>query len=325
MKKLVYLFLGILLVASCSSNGMKKSITEPLSVDELKKNIKRDTSFTDFYSDVQELREWVIAQDVRQAKYGDITYKQLKKYEKHGSDTTFFNKKREGWKEEYAKLYPNYDAQLDSILAYWRAYKEQYNMDSLVVIEYDRLWKEYYSYSGEVRDVNIGFKITPLKGKIDQLIFRYEMKTKVSNDGSSSIYSSLWNSHRCVATSPITKPTTLYWEADYSDEKTLKGRSSEEVKRDYDFIIELVNVRVDGENYEDKLNLIPESVSRYLRWEDEDFMSDYYKAEIIKELVNKDYKSFNDYSYSLIDAEMKSYDPEVYALFEEYSHSDDDD
>lgn len=322
MKKTIYLLFSFLLLASCSNNGLQKSFTEPLSVDELKKNIKKDTTFTRFYSEVQDLREWVIGNDVRQAKYNDITYKRLNKYEKHGSDTTFFNKKKEGWKVEYDKVYPNYDSQVDSILNYWRAYKEQYNMDSLVVIEYDRLWKEYYSYSGDIRNVNIGFKITPLKGKIDQLIFRYEMKTKVSNDGSSSSYSSIWNSHRCVATSPITKPTTLYWEADYSDEKTLKGRSSEEVKRDYDFIIELVNVRINGENYEDKLNLIPESVSHYFRWEDEDFMTNYYKAEIVKELIDKDYKSFSDYSYSLMEEEMKSYDPEVYALFEEYSKSD---
>ena len=327
MKKFSFLILSILLIASCSSNGLKKSITEPLSVDELKANIKKDTTFTDFYSEIQKIREWIIGNDVRQAKYGDITYKQLKRYDKHGRDTTFFNKKGEGWKEEYAKLYPSYDTQLDSIITYWKAYKEQYNMDSLVVIEYDKLWKEYYSYIGGIKDVNIGFRITPLKGKIDQLIFRYEMRTKVSNDGSSSSssYSSIWNTHRCVATSPITKPTTLYWEADYSDEKKLEGRSSEDVKRDYDFIIELVNVRINGENYEDKLNLIPESVSHYLRWENDEFMQDLYKDDIIQELINKDYKTYYEYSRPLIEAEMKSYDPDVYALVEEYSNYDEDD
>ena len=117
----------------------------------------------------------------------------------------------------------------------------------------------------------------------------------------------------------------MYWEADYSDEKKLEGRSSEDVKRDYDFIIELVNVRINGENYEDKLNLIPESVSHYLRWENDEFMQDLYKDDIIQELINKDYKTYYEYSRPLIEAEMKSYDPDVYALVEEYSNYDEDD
>ena len=71
MKKFSFLILSILLIASCSSNGLKKSITEPLSVDELKANIKKDTTFTDFYSEIQKIREWIIGNDVRQAKYGE--------------------------------------------------------------------------------------------------------------------------------------------------------------------------------------------------------------------------------------------------------------
>lgn len=325
MKQSALLFLGFFLLASCSSNGLNKSITEPLSVEELKVNMKKDTTFTDFYSQIQEVRDWINGDDVLQAKYGDITYKQIKKYLKHACDSTYFNKKSDKWKEEYATLYPKYDKQVDSIITYWKAYKEQYNMDSLVVIEYEKLWKEYYSYIGSIKNVNIGFKITPLKGPIDQLIFRYEMRTKVSNDGNSSIYSRLWNSHSCVASSPITKPTVLYWEADYSDEKKLEGCSSEDVKRDYDFIIELVNVRVNGENYEDKLKLIPESVSDLFRWGDYNFMTEYYRDKVIQELINKDYKSFDEYAQPLIEAEMKSYDPDVYGLVKALDDREEDD
>lgn len=325
MKQSALLFLGIFLLASCSSNGLNKSITEPLSVEELKVNMKKDTTFTEFYSNIQEVRDWINGDDVLQAKYGDITYKQIKKFVKHANDTTYFKKKSDKWKEEYATLYPKYDNQVDSIITYWKAYKEQYNMDSLVVIEYEKLWKEYYSYIGSIKNVNIGFKITPLKGPIDQLIFRYEMRTKVSNDGNSSIYSRLWNSHRCVASSPITKPTVLYWEADYSDEKKLEGCSSEDVKRDYDFIIELVNVRVNGENYEDKLKLIPESVSDLFRWSDDSFMTDYYKDKVIQELINKDYKSYDEYVQPLIESDMKSYDPDVYGLVKAFDDREEDD
>ncbi len=317
--KRVFLFFAsaVFLLASCS-HGMNKSIIEPLSVSELKANMK-DTTFTDFYSEAQKISQWIIASDVRQAKFGDITYKRLKKYTKHAQDTVFFGKKEKAWKEDYDKLYPDYSKQVDSIMNHWRAYKESYNMDSLVTIEFGELWKEYYSYSGGIRSVNIGFKITPLKGKIDQLIFRYEMKTKVSNDGSISI----WNGHRCVASSPISAPRTLYWEADYTDEKRLQGLSSADVKRDYDFNIELVNVRVNGENFEDKLNEIPDPVHKALKYCTDG--NNWYEDDIIRLLINPDYKDFYDYTSPLVEAEMKNFDPEVHDLLKSYFDSDDDD
>ena len=317
MKKLLLLTLLATLLAACS-NGFNKSISEPLTVDELKSHMK-DSTFTDFYSYAQKLGMWINQSEIRQAQYGDVTYKQLKKFLDHRRDTSYFNNLRNTWLDEYASLYPNYDAEVDSIMNYWRDYKERYNMDSIVKIEFDRLWKEYYSYSGDVRDVNVGFLITPLKGTVDQLIFRYEMKTKVSNDGSNKIN---WlDGHRCVATTPITVPRTLYWEADYSDEKKLKYCSSEEVKRDYDFIIEIVNVRINGENYEDKLDAIPDKIDMALKYCTPE--KNYYKDDIIREFINPNYQSFYEYSLPLYQAEMRKYSPEVYSLLEAYEESKD--
>ena len=302
-----------LALTSCSDHGMSKSIAEPLTVDELRANME-DSTFNDFYEYVQKLRGWIIETDVRQAKYGEITYKRLKKYFTHGQDTVYFNKKEKEWLRAYDSMFPDYDKQVDSIMTYWRKYKEQYNMDSLVDIEFDGLQKEYY-YSGGVRNVYLGFKITPLNGTVDQLIFRYRMKLKVNSDRSTGLYD-LYDSHRCAATSPITTSKTLYWEADYSDENALKGKSSSDVKRDYDFKIELVNIRVNGENYEDKLKLIPRPVSNALSYDTSDY--NYYKEDIIKLLINPEYRSYYDYARPLYEAEMKDYDSEVYELLEEF-------
>ncbi len=318
MKQLTYfLFVAIIALSSCS-HGMNKSILEPMSVDELKANIK-DTTFTDFYDLAQQLRKWIISSDVRQAKYGDISYKRLNKYVTHIRDTSFFGKKERIWEEDYAKLYPDYSQQVDSIMNYWRTYRESYNMDSLVTIEFSDLWKEYYSYSSDVRKVNIGFRITPLKGTIDQLVFRYEMKAKVNNDGSISLF----NGHRCIASSPISKPRTLYWEADYSDEKILKSYSATEVKRDYDFNIELVNVRINGENYEDKLNAIPEPVKMALKYCTKEY--NWYEDDIIRMFLNSDYKDFAEYCQPLVEEEMKKYDKGVYDLLKAFYDDDEND
>lgn len=308
-----------IVLVSCNS-GLNKSILEPLTVDELKANMKKDTVFTDFYSDIQKVREYVMESDIRQAKYADVTYKRVYKYKKELSDTTFVNKIRNEQRELYDLQYPTYKSEVDSILTYWKAYKNKYSLDSLVTIKYEELWKEYYSYSNDVKSVNIGFKVTPLKGTIQQLVFRYCIKSKISNDGSMSI----WDSHRCLASSPIYSARTLYWEADYSDEKYLKNMSSSQVSRDYDFNIEIVEVRMNGENMSEKLEAMPNSVSRALRWEDDEYMSDYYVSEIIKELINPEYVAFYDFFINALTKEQKKIDPEVYEMLKEWRDSDDD-
>ena len=278
----------------------------------------KDSTFVDFYSLVQEMSDWIKESDIRQAQYGDITYRQVRKFMNHYEDTAYFSKKRKVWKEEYDKVYPNYDQQVDSIMNYWRDYTEQYNMDSLVTIEFSKLWKEYYSYSGGIRAVNIGFLITPLKGKIDQLVFRYEMKTKVNNDGSISV----WNGHRCVASAPVSSPKVLYWEADYYDEKKLQHLSNEEVKRDYDFNFEIVNVRINGENYEDKLKSVPEPVYMAIKYCKPD--NNYYADDIIKLLIDPNYQDFYDYIQPFIEEDMKKTDSEVFTLFKAMEKDNDD-
>lgn len=278
----------------------------------------KDSTFVDFYSLVQEMSDWIKESDIRQAQYGDITYRQVRKFMNHYEDTAYFSKKRKVWKEGYDKVYPNYDQQVDSIMNYWRDYTEQYNMDSLVTIEFSKLWKEYYSYSGGIRAVNIGFLITPLKGKIDQLVFRYEMKPKVNNDGSISV----WDGHRCVASAPVSSPKVLYWEADYSDEKKLQHLSNEEVKRDYDFNFEIVNVRINGENYEDKLKSVPEPVYMAIKYCKPD--NNYYADDIIKLLIDPNYQDFYDYIQPFIEEDMKKTDSEVFTLFKAMENDNDD-
>ena len=312
-KSIFVLLVFVAVITSCSDHGMSKGIIEPLTVDELRANMK-DSTFNEFYDYVQKLRGWIVESDVRQAKYGEISYKRLKKYFTHGQDTVYFNKKEKEWKKAYESMYPDYSKQVDSVMTYWRKYKERYNMDSLVNIEFDGLRKEYY-YSGGVRNVYLGFKITPLKGTVDQLIFRYKMKLKVNSNSGNSLYG-LYDSHRCVASSPIATSRTMYWEVDYSDENALKGKTSSDVKRDYDFRVELVNIRVNGENYEDKLNLIPSPVRNALSLSPSDY--NYYRDDIIKLLLNPEHKGYYDYARPLYETEMKNYDSEVYELLEEF-------
>ena len=88
-------------------------------------------------------------------------------------------------------------------------------------------------------------------------------------------------------------------------------------KRDYDFIIEIVDVRVDGSNVSEKKDSIPHSVSMALKYCSTG--DNYYADDIIKDLVDGDYKSFNDYASPKYNAALKELNPKVYELLEEVS------
>lgn len=304
MRNLLFTLM-IVLLASCS-NGMNKPIIETLTVEELQSNIKNDTTFTEFYTTVQKIREWVLASDINQATYGNITYKRLKNFFEESSDTTFVNKRVKVYQEEYAKLYPDYSQQVDSIVNHWREYQKKYELESFVKIEFDKLWKEYYSYSGDVQTVNVGFKVTPLKGTIDQLVFRYNIKSKISDSGSIGFM----EGKRCLASSPIKTAKTLYWEADYSDEKYLKHMSNSEVKRDYNFNIEIVEIRVQGENIKEKVDAIPFSVEMAMKYNSHD--------GLIKEFINKDYKSMYEYTEPKLKEDIRKLDEEVFDMLDAF-------
>lgn len=310
----VLLILCVVFFVSCS-NGLNKPIIETLTVEELKANIKKDTTFTDFYKDVQELRAWVLESDVNQAKWGNITYEDLIDYRNKLNDTIYIKDITQKLEEEYKQLYPNYTSQVDSIMSYWKKYKEDNRLENYVTIEFAELWKEYYSYSGEVRDINVGFKITPLKGKIEQLVFKYDIKSKISNTKKIGIL----DGQRCLASSPISSPKILYWEAGYSQEKILKDRTDSEIKRDYDFLIEIVEVRIDGVNLSEKDDLIPKSVNMALKYCSDGY--NYYTDDIIKELINSEYKSFYDYSMPRYEESHRTLNPDVYDLLKSFRNS----
>lgn len=303
-----FILLAAVFVCSCSNNGLDKPITETMTVEEIRANIKEYAEFAEFYEEVQDMREWVMQNEITQAKYGDMTYGRLLKYAKRLKDTSFVSKVSKQLREEYNSIYPDYTPQVDSIMNYWRNYMQENQLDKYVKIEFAELWKEYYSYSNEIKSVNIGFKVTPLKGTIQQLVFEYNIKSKINSDGKFDEI----NSHRCLASEPIRHTKTLYWEANYSDEKYLKNKTNAEVKRDYDFMFKVVKVRVGGVNIEEKKEDIPFCVHMALKYCTEG--NNYYADDIIKEFINKDYVEFYKWATPRYNAIRKEIDSDVFEM-----------
>jgi len=282
MRKLCLLFFVVAFALSSCNKISDKPVSEKLSTNELSKAIKSDTLFTDFYEYIR--KEVDDMSDIKKAKYNDVTYRRLFKYVKFLQDTTYWKPLYEKWEKEWENKYGIYLSKADSVLNYWKKYLEENSLEKYVKIELARIDKEYYSYSYGLKEVNLGFRLTPLQGTIEQVRFNYMYKAKIHGD------SKYGEKHNCLSTTPFSAATIRYWEVSYSDRDKFSGYNVETFLRDYNLYIEVTKIRKDGENISTDDFNIPEEVSDYLKYgENDDIMQEYYKEKIIKELINKDY------------------------------------
>lgn len=295
MRKILPLF--IILIVSCS-NPTKKNIFEELTVEDLKTAIENDSLFEQTYKAIEFQKDSVLTSELDKVKWSDLTYKQIHDFINYTADTIKSKPLREKFKKEWETKYSGIITQVDSISNYWKKYAEENSLDQYVKVELVTLDKEYYSYAGGIRNVNLGFKLTPLKGKIEQMRFGYEIVPKLDEDNEKSEYSSLLSSldlNWCRMSRPFSKPTTRYWEASYSNEKILESRSVKTLLRDYNLKIVVDEIRIDGQNI-DKDDLgIPKSIERHWEYENKEYLSDLYLDDVAKELLGKDF--IKDYVY----------------------------
>jgi len=178
MRKVIFLFLVIGLF-SCNTT-LDKSIFESLSVEELKVAIEKDSLFKNTYEYILYVRDTVIKSDIEKLKFSDLTYKRVHNFLKFTSDTAYFNPITERIEKEWQEKYGIYKHKVDSVSDFWKKYKQENSIEQYVKIELVAIDKEYYSYSRDIRKVNLGFRLTPLKGKIEQIIFGYSIEAKIN-------------------------------------------------------------------------------------------------------------------------------------------------
>lgn len=317
MKKKNPLILLISITLFNCNSHLNKSVIEPLTVKELKKTIDSDSLFKNTYEYIVYLRDTVIKNDLDKVKFTELTYNQVIDFVEFSSDTTYFKPINERIEKEWNNKYGIYKKQVDSVSNYWKKFKQENSLEKYVKIELVKIDKEYYTYSRDIRNVNLGFKLTPLKGKIEQIRFGFNIVAKINekekNDEYSSIYSALDKSW-CRSTSPFSRPVVRYWEASYSDEKILKHKSLKTLLRDYNIHIEVDKIRKNGKNISrDDLN-IPESIENHWKYEnhEKEYLQDLYFDDVVKEVLNKEYVEKYTYRNKEIDIILKKEFPLVF-------------
>lgn len=307
--KLLRIILMASVVCICSCNPVpNKSVFIPLTSDELAPIIKKDTLFTSFYEEVKQGVESF--NEIEKAKFNDITYRSLYRIAQFASDTAKVNPLVRQWEQEWEQQYGSYAEKVDSVLNYWAEYKATNSLDRFIKVEFAVVDKDYYSYSHDVKDVNLGFRLTPLQGTVEQVKFNYRYSAKI--DG---FYG---EKHRCISTSPVSSPVVRYWEVGYSDERRLKSVSTSEFIRDYDIAIEVTDVRKDGVNYSiDDLH-IPSSVRTV--WDTDSvkypYLYESIKEDIITDILCPTYQRKYEYVNDKIGKLLKSKFPRDYEFYE---------
>lgn len=307
MKKLLLIIPILFFLIACDRH-LNQSVFTPLSLDDLKTSINKDSTFEYIYKEIRHTCDSVLKTDIDKAKYLDVTYKDILNLVKFAQDTNYFNKRRIEWGKEWNGKYGIYTAKIDSTIEYWRKFKEDNSLNQYVDVQLDGIHKTYYSYIGGIKDIQLAFKLTPLKGQIDQLVFSYRIKAKIKDDEKTSSYVSTLDKNRCLTTQPFSSPITRYWDVSYSDKQKFEGETLDSFKRDYNIYIEIEEMRKDGVNFDkDKLGL-PESVDDYLKYG----FGDYGKDKIASELLKIEYIANYEYIQQKTQDVMKEKDAKAF-------------
>lgn len=271
-----------------------------------------DTTFQSTYEIIQRIKDSVLTSDIEKAKFADLTYKRVFRLVKYSKDSTIFNSFKDQLKIEWKQKYASMQVKVDSISNYWKNYKDKNSLDQYVKITLTKIDKEYYQYIGGIKNINLGFELSPLKGAIEQLRFSYRIEAKIyeKKDSQESIYSSLsFDKSWCLSTSPFSTPVVRYWHAKYEDEKILENKTIETFLRDYNIYIEVDQIRKGGKNFSNDDVSIPASVKHYWQYENKEYLKDLYVKEILKELMNIDFMPEYEYIYEGVKKKLKSKDP----------------
>jgi hypothetical protein len=282
MKKLCPLVFIVALGLTSCSNISNKSVSEKLSTPELSEAIKSDTSFSAFYEHIRKPVDEM--SDIKKAKYNDVTYRRLFKYFKFITDTVYWKPLSVNWENEWTAKFAIYFSKADSALNSWHKYLEENSLNKYVSIELSQIDKEYYEYVGGIKEVHLGFRLTPLQGTIEQIRFTYGYKPKINGDNK------YYEKHSCISTSPCSSPTIRFWEVGYSDKDNFMGKDVGTFLRDYNLYIEIKSIRKDGVNSNIDDISIPEKVSACFENEkDYPALFEFSKEELIKDIINKDF------------------------------------
>ena len=314
MKLIKVLLLSLLLfnLMSCSSY-LDKPIAKELTDSELKKSLTEldiDSTLYFFNKEISVVRDSLNKNNELKNKFKSLLYSDWYEWFKLSKNKMFLDSLENYIRPKYNELYEDANNRIDSLADSY--YSNNIKLEDYVKVEVGVIDTDYYEYSGGISDVTIGFRLTPLKGTIQQILFQHTYSAKIGGKEYVS-------RHR--STKPFSRSVLRYWEVGYSERNILGGETTSTLKRDFNSKIEVLKIRYKNENFpNDKLDIPFEVRMRKSYLEDlekqnndeiaKDFLNEAmvqsYNKEIAKDLLQIDYKSYNEFKISIEDSIYKS-------------------
>ena len=307
MRKIVKLLvLGFIFGLSSCNSPLKKSVIEPLEIEDLKKIIEKDTLFEFTYRVIQKIRDLKLTDDVEKAKWSDITYSRVHKIAQLYSDTLVQSKYDKKIKSDWNAKYGMYIPKSDSISDYWEKYKKERSLNNFVGIELFDIQTNSNGYA------EVGFKFNIFKVPLDKLSFDYVFIEKGNTEEISDweSYPILNDRNTTVYISEKITNSKIIWKTDYRNQDIIKNKLLEDVLDKYVFKLKLKSISNNGITvYESDIN-IPTSIERM--WESKNkLLYEYYREDVIKEFLTNDFVRYKEFKGTKIDSIAKIIDPKV--------------
>ena len=310
----MFLLIALVVLTAGCSNPIKKSITEELSLEEIKSISKKDPLFLAFYDRYFENKcyEHFLTDKTVQVMYSDITYKRYYEYIKQINDDDFIDAVYEEAEIEWNEKFGYTEHKFDSIINYWHNYFQENAPNTYLDVEFDHA-VAYYYYS--LKKVKLFFKLTPKRGRLCGGEIWYYIKT---NENENIVMSGMARQIPAFST-----PTLMVEDSyEFQDEfyKDVNKLSNEKLKEKYSFTFTIYKVETDEGVYVDILKLfqdIPFEVGLYIRKEldgenEKDSDIDDNKISIIKNYIDEDYIPLDEYKTMLQNKRMEEIDPMCY-------------
>lgn len=179
--KLQYTVYGFALIFFLSACGgpLNKSVTEPLTLEEVEEIVKKYDDFKyEYEHKIFPKMEKMTDNSLERQQYEKLTYGDYMKFNEFRLHNNWEEQFNHEWDQRFddEKLTKQLDSMMDSIIGYWDNYVIENAPSTYVSIELIEFIKTVSeSWSGKNLDASVRLKVTPLRGKIDKMSAKYTL------------------------------------------------------------------------------------------------------------------------------------------------------
>lgn len=310
MKKILIIIGLIISLVGCN-NPLNKSISEELSIKEIKTISKKDNGFLAFYNKYFEniCYESFLKDKTIRVLYSDLTYKRFYNYVLQINNEDFVNSVYNEAEQEWNTQFSNSDIVFDSIISYWINHIAENTLETYVDIEFDHA----IPYKGYSEDgIRLYLKISPKRENLRYIKFKYKIATKEDNP-KIVVNSSINYNHEFSKPIVISNDERISNNNVFYDDIKRNKLSNAEIKEKYSYYYDIQAIHT-----QDEILLPGSSEYKDMPFEIEQYIKSpslSRKESILKKYYDNNYISLISYKNIYLNQKMEEKDNQCYNFF----------